>query len=401
MNFLFSAVQCRLECDSGYVSDLTPVFECTGGRYQPATPNMFFCKPAVAMIISDLGEREILSTGTKCDQMLSSIPNKNMVGHSVNLLDNELILGATTVDKEKSWRFMSLNNPRAGLLTNQWSQTKIVGLQAPRKHATLTFGKSLVYLGGDFNTQSLLQNGRKESGEWTLLKLLKRDTSKDELFDKFASHTCSTKVDSNKFLVIGGSHTDNEGTTSVLPDIFEVDILDKKVQRLGEMNRARTQHACATISKSSFDEDGVKTYSRAVLISGGVSITDDPQTIVDVVELFVLDDAESRDLSNKMQKPRFKHQMIQLGEEFLCLGGQTKEGTTKSIEKFRFSKESSFADFEASWEEHSKSLSSDSTSSLAVTAIPESAVECNKEVCQCGQSRQDRIIGGELVRNLI
>ena len=119
MKFLFSAVQCRLECDSGYVSDLTPVFECTGGRYQPATPNMFFCKPAVAMIISGVGEREILSTGTKCDQMLSSIPNKNMIGHSVNLLDNELILGATTVDNEKSWRFMSLNNPRAGLLTNQ------------------------------------------------------------------------------------------------------------------------------------------------------------------------------------------------------------------------------------------------------------------------------------------
>ena len=55
-NILFPALQCRLECDSGYVSDLSPVFECTGSKYEPETPNNFFCKPAVALVISDTGD---------------------------------------------------------------------------------------------------------------------------------------------------------------------------------------------------------------------------------------------------------------------------------------------------------------------------------------------------------
>ena len=396
--FSLSAVQCRLDCDSGYVSDLTPVFECTGGKYEPETPNNFFCKPAVALIISDTGEREILSTEPlhKCDQLLSGIPNKEMRGHSLDLLDNELILGATAVGSETNWRFMSLNNPRAGLLTNQWTQTKIVGLQAPRNHVTFSFGKSLVYFGGDFKSQSLLQNGRKESGEWTLLKLLKSDTK--EFFDKFTSHACSTKLDQNKFLVIGGSHTADDGNVIVLPDVFEVNILERKVQRLGEMNRGRTQHACAMISKSISDEDGLRTSSKAILISGGVSVTDDPQTIIRVVELFKLDNAESVDLSNEMLEPRFKHQMIKLGEEVLALGGQTKNEITKSIEKFNYDTESDFDALRSGrWGVHLRSLRSRSTSNLAVTTLPESAVECNREVCQCGVPPRDRIIGGTVV----
>ena len=381
------------------MSDLTPVFECTDGKYEPETPNNFFCKPAVALLISDNGEREIVSTEPRCDQVLSRIPNKKMRGHSIDLLDNELILGATTVDSETNWRFMSLNNPRAGLLTNQWTQTKIVGLQAPRNHVTFSFGKSLVYFGGDFKSQSLLQNGRKESGEWSLLKLLKRGSNKKEFFDKFSSHACSAKLDQNKFLVIGGTHTADDGNTKVLADVFEVNILDRKVQRLGEMNRARTQHACAMISKSIFDEDGMRTYSKAILISGGVSVTDDPQTIIRVVELFKLDNAESVDLSNEMLQPRFKHRMIKLGEEILALGGQTQNGNTKSIENFNFDTDRDFdALLSGHWEAHLRSLRSRSTSNLAVTALPESAVECNREACQCGEPQRERIIGGTVVR---
>lgn len=400
--FSLSAVQCRLDCDSGYVSDLTPVFECTGGNYEPETPNNFFCKPAVALVISDTGEREILSTEPlpKCDQLLSGIPNKAMRVRSIDLLDNELILGATTVGSEANWRFMSLHNPRAGLLTNQWTHTKIVGLQAPRNHVTFSFGKSLVYFGGDFKSQSLLQNGRKESGEWTPLKLLESDTK--DFFDKFTSHACSTKLDQNKFLVIGGTHTADNGNSKVIPDVFEVNILERKVQKLGEMNRGRTQHACAMISKSISDENGMRSSSKAILISGGVRVTNDPQTIIRVVELFILDNAESVDLSNEMLEPRFKHQMIKLGEEVLALGGRTENEITKSIEKFNFNTDSDFDTLRSGrWEAHLRSLRSSSTSNLAVTALPESAVECNTEVCQCGVPPRERIIGGTKVGRLL
>ena len=108
-NIFFSAQQCRLECDPGYVSDLTPVFECTGGKYEPFTPKMYRCQPAVALIISGTGEREILTAepSPKCDQLLSTMPDKNMRGHTIELLDNHLILGATAVDDEKHWGWQS------------------------------------------------------------------------------------------------------------------------------------------------------------------------------------------------------------------------------------------------------------------------------------------------------
>ena len=98
------------------------MFECTGGEYQPFPPTMFFCEPAVALLVSDIGEREIISadTSTKCDQQLTTIPELNMVGHSVNLLDNLLILGASNIISANNWWFRSLNDPRAGLRSNRW-----------------------------------------------------------------------------------------------------------------------------------------------------------------------------------------------------------------------------------------------------------------------------------------
>ena len=160
----FAAIQCRLECDPGYVSDLNPVFECTEGRYQPNRPSEFSCEPAVALIVSDLGEREIVSAeaSTKCDQQLSTIPNVDMSGHSINLVDNQLILGATAIEDGENWWFMSLDNARAGLLTNKWTSKLVKGQKAPKNHITFNFGKSLFYFGGDFKAQSLLKDGRSE-----------------------------------------------------------------------------------------------------------------------------------------------------------------------------------------------------------------------------------------------
>ena len=118
------------------------------------------------------------------------------------------------------------------------------------------------------------------------------------------------------------------------------------------MNRGRTQHTCAVISNSNFDQNGLKSYSKAILISGGVSATDDKNSIVTEVELFVYDNKESWDLENSMQEPRFKHSMIQLGGEIFALGGETKDGTTQSTEKFIFDEMANFEDLRSSgaWE---------------------------------------------------
>ena len=393
-------MQCRLECDPGYESDLAPIFECTGGQYQPYHPTLFVCEPAVALVISGNGEREILSAGesTQCDQQLKTIPKLDMVGHSLNLLDNQLIMGPFFTVNEKTWWYLSLKNPRAGLLTNRWTSTLVEGLNAPGNHITFPFDKSLLYFGGDFKAQSLLKTRRKESGEWTLLKLL--NSSNSEPFDKFTSHACSAKLDRNRFLVLGGTFISEDRSKSVLADIFEVDLRSEKVQKLGEMNHPRTQHACTMIPGSLSSKEGTKTFSRAILISGGVSETDKAETIVKVAELFVLDNRKSISLSHEMLEPRFKHHMVQLGEDILALGGQTQsQAGLKTIEKFNFDVYSNFETMAASgtWTTHRKSLKSNSSSSLAVTALPKSAVECNKESCQCGEPRASRIIGGTVV----
>ena len=60
-DMLLSALRCQLECDPGYVSDLNPVLECTHGSFEPESPSMFFCEPAVALIITKDGKREVFS----------------------------------------------------------------------------------------------------------------------------------------------------------------------------------------------------------------------------------------------------------------------------------------------------------------------------------------------------
>ena len=269
-------------------------------------------------------------------------------GHSVNLLNNQLILSTTNIGDDNKGKFRSLENPRAGLRGNIWTSTKIDNQLAPKNHVTFVSGNSLFFFGGDSKTQSELGN----DGKWTILQFTVRTLTSNNPFDKFTSYACSVKIGDNKFLVLGGTHTKENGEESVLSDVFEVNTAEKTVEKVGEMNRGRTQHTCAVISKSSFDQNGIKSYSRAILISGGVSTTDDKDSIVTEVELFVYDSKESLDLENSMVEPRFKHSMVQLGGEIFALGGETKVGTTQSTEKFIFDEEASFEGLKSSgaWE---------------------------------------------------
>ena len=153
------------------------------------------------------------------------------------------------------------------------------------------------------------------------------------------------------------------------------------------------------ISKRMLNDEGRMTFSRSVLITGGVRVTNEASTIVTEVELFVLDTKISIDLSNKMLQPRFKHRMIQLGGELLAIGGETLNGTTQSIEKFTFERDVSSSSLQSGkWATHHKNLTSNSTSNMAVTGLPKSSIECNNVPCECGKPPvAGRIVGGTLV----
>ena len=91
-NFMISncpqALQCRLDCDAGYMSDLPPIISCVNGNYEPNRPGEFKCQKAVALIVSKTGEMEVFGEDSKCNRLMTNIPSLTLRGHSVSLLDN-------------------------------------------------------------------------------------------------------------------------------------------------------------------------------------------------------------------------------------------------------------------------------------------------------------------------
>ena len=114
---------------------------------------------------------------SKCNRVMGNIPPLSLSGHSVNLLDNYLVIAASGISGE-GWWYHSLERARGGLLANPWKHTKTLGNDAPIRHVNFVYGKDLILLGGERGTQVALQNGREENGEWNALSLtLQKDLS--------------------------------------------------------------------------------------------------------------------------------------------------------------------------------------------------------------------------------
>ena len=130
---------------------------------------------------------EVFGEDSKCNRLMGNIWTPlNLEGHSVNLLDNYLVIAATGISGE-GWWYHSLEDARGGLLANPWKHTKTLGQDAPMRHVSFVYGKDLILLGGTKGTQVALQNGREENGEWNALRLtLKKNGVNFEQFPEFA-----------------------------------------------------------------------------------------------------------------------------------------------------------------------------------------------------------------------
>ena len=350
------------------MSDLAPVISCVDGNYEPNRPQEFTCQKAVALIVSKAGEMEVFGEDSKCNRILTNIPPLTFIGHSVSLLDNQLIIGASSVASD-SWKYLSLRNPRGGLLANPWTETKTLGTNGPVGHLSFVYGKDLIFLGGERGTQAILQNGRTENGEWNMLRLSWKNGTR---FDA-PQDACLVKVNSYKFAILGGRDITDGQTT---PAVLIINMKEQSVEQLGSLTFARVKHACAIISDPSPDFD-TRSF---VLVTGGLSDNNDAKD-----ELFDLTRRSSRALDNFMNIQRSDHRMITLGDSVYAFGGHTDGSTVDTVEVFDASSES--------WRTLSSRLKSNSTSGLAVAALPISAVSCNQG-CQCGVGSDARIIGG-------
>ena len=354
------------------MSDLPPIISCVDGNYEPNRPGEFKCQKAVALIVSKTGEMEVFGEDSKCNRLMTNIPSLSLTGHSVSLLDNQLVIGAFSVTND-SWKYLSLRDPRGGLLANPWTETKTLGANGPVGHLSFVYGKDLVFLGGERGSQVILQNGRTENGEWNALRLSWKDGTS---FDDVPQDACLIKVNSYKFALFGGR---DRSTGQMTPKVLTIDMKEQSVEELGSLAFARSRHACAIISDPAL-EFNTKNF---VLVTGGLFTNSESKD-----ELFDLTKRISKPLDLFMNVQRSDHRMIALGDTLFAIGGQHHiEGSTvNTIEVYDVNSES--------WTVHPSRLMSSSTSGLAVTALPLSAVSCNQG-CQCGISSAARIVGGE------
>ena len=343
--FLSSAFTCRLHCAPGYVSQLTPLVNCMDGRYQPNRPDEFVCQPAVALIVSPEGEIEVFSPEGACSKKLAKSEDMSGVGKSVNLLDNQLVLAGYEVEGG-SWKSIALEDPRGGLLSSRLSvSSSDLGEAAPRHHITFVHGHSLYLLGGEQNTQAKLENG-----VWSNINFKWIDGTP---FSSLSSGACSISINRDLFLVLGGFSGSKQQST-----VRAVNVTKQTVEERPELKHARAFHTCQILENS------------LVLVSGGKN----PSGSLIPDELYnpTATGTATQVLTADNSLSRYEHRLVRLEKTVFALGGKDETGQElTSIKKFDTATNT--------WLDHSQALLSNSTSGMAVTAIPRSAVDCVEE----------------------
>ena len=137
-----------MNCDPGYESDLPPIITCVDGNYEPNRPEEFVCQKTVALIVTKAGEMEVFGEESKCNRIMGKIPPMSLGGHTVNLLDNYLVITESREVKD-GWWYRSLSNARQGLLANSWKESpKTLGDDGPVRHLSFVYGKDLFFWEG-------------------------------------------------------------------------------------------------------------------------------------------------------------------------------------------------------------------------------------------------------------
>jgi hypothetical protein len=358
-----------LECEPGYVSDSPIVTTCVNGKYKPYKPSDLVCQPAIALILTTQGEMELFSD-TKCNKKLTNLPPFITSSQTIDLLDSQLAIVGFNVQTQ-TWNYISLEDPREGLLANQWTNQTLSTITHQSKiprHANLIDGEHLVLKGGDENTKPYPNIGQ--------LKSINFFDQQGIQFTSFPSDSCRVRINKDTYLVTGG-FADKEIQSSM--KVFEVTMSKQTVLERPSLAHARAFHSCAVVSKG------------LILVSGGVANHSSNLPIPD--ELYNVTSGSSELINQPMANPRFSHQLIRLGHTVFALGGRAENGSELStVEMFD-------ADT-SSWTLHPKRLLSNATAGIAVTAFPQTAVDCLVE-CNCGRPSSERgmrIINGTEVK---
>lgn len=242
------------------------------------------------------------------------------------------------------WRYMKLDDPRRGILTNKWTDLEVVQKESSSYEKNFVNGHDLIYIQDYQNTQSNLET--EALGNY---KLIWKTNSSD--FTNFAKSSCGVKIARDFYLVLGGF---NPTSRSPLRTILAINTTEQSVSLHGSLIHARAEHACEAVEGS-------------IIVSGGYrNQTEKRETIVED-ETYTISTRTSETLEASIM--RFGHQLILLKETVWAFGGssQSEDHITK-VEKYSSSSQS--------WSSHPQPLLSTAPGQLAVTAVPIGALDC-------------------------
>ena len=311
---------------------------------------------------------EVFSPDGVCNQKVTYSEHFAATGHSVNLVDYQLILVGQEPEG-RSWKYITLHDPRGGLLASKMSISgAMLGGSAPTHHSSFSRGASLYLLGGSQGTQA-----KYEKGVWNNLNLRWQD---GRAFSSFVKGSCSVTLNKDTIMIFGGF---TAGTKEVLKSVIAINIIQQTVEERPTLRHARAFHSCEIVGNG------------RVLVSGGYSLLDDPQISLVRDELYNPTATNSRHgwtqvLPAASSLSRYDHRLVRLGETVFALGGRDGTGDQlTSVRRFDLGTKK--------WLEHPQDLLSSSTSGMAVTVFPRAAVDCLQD-CRSGQGIM--MVGGSL-----
>ena len=327
-------------------------------RYEPFKPSSFVCQPAAALLSFGDGQVEVFSQNSKCNQQLFKFLKFPLTGHTIDLLDNQLlIIGDQTLGAR--WQYIIIHNPRNGLLAPTYSEEVSPIKGSPHKHNSFTMGNKLVVIGGDQKAKAIL-----DTDIWNKLNLRWKNQS---TFSLFTSSACKVKITKDSHLIIGGILKEKH---QVLSTILKINLTDETVEEWLPMKKSRYHHSCELMNGS-----------YVVLISGGIEKSVSPNTSNAILpdELYNIWSKESVLLAATSSINRYQHRLIRLQDTVFSVGGKNYLGSPMTLIK-RFNSNTN------SWEDNGEHTISKHTGEVSVTAFPLAAVDCVAG-CKCGVSR--------------
>ena len=353
-------MECHLECDPGFAPNIGAAVSCVGGQYVPNKPSEFSCNPAAAILVTSEGEVETFSGEQKCNSIITNTPPHASTRQSVNVFGNHLVIAGYSVG-EGTWNYISLEDPRSSLLSNQWTVSTTVGKLAPQSHTSFSYGRSLFLVGGSQEAAMRLDT-ETIGGNWDTFAL---PWANGTNFTSFTSSGCGVKVSKHEFFIIGGVNLKSKQVTS---NIVKIDMKNKVVQELPGLRISRAFHACEVL----FNDVG----QRTILVTGGRTSANDGVGSIPPDEQYNVDTEISSSNNKPMVVPRYNHRLVLLKDTVFALGGRMdNKSEIKQVERYNIET--------SSWELLPNSLLSHSTGDLAVTTIAQSSLDCNVG-CSCG-----------------